>query len=256
MGPVQWRMTLPFTALVALWTWVQPFPWPALAQDGKPVYTAEFDRTISLLRAGKPAEALAAANQLVLARPERFEPYYYRAYAYLKLNKPLEAQRAVKLAATHAPEDQKRLVARLSEMVTFTRRDPGKHFLTMRPIFRAPIGSVRSYITGVVIDARGTKIRRAMDPKIRLPDGSKVWGSTYLDPEYVIGEGVVSYVHTLEEADRNTRCGRFPLVFKAVSAGAQDCDVVLSAEDVTKLLNADRNSGFLKANQVVVVIDD
>jgi len=260
MGRMTWRAFLVLGCAAALLCRGRQAACPAQAEprarDGMAGYSAEFDRAGSLLREGKPAQALEAADKMVLARPEHYEGYYFRAYAYYKLNKPKEANEAVQLAAAHVPEDQKLLVTRLGEMVNFTRTNRGKHFPTTRPFFRAPKGDVRSHITGVVIDARGLKVERAMDPKIRLSDDSEVWGTKFVDPDYVIAEGIVVYARTMEQAETNKRCGRFPLVFKAISAGKRDSDVVLGPEDAKKLLNAERNSGFLNTNQVVFVIDD
>ena len=218
-------------------------------------YPAALDRAMTLLRDGQPAQALEVADQMIKIRPERYEGYYCRAYACDKLGRTRDAALAVDAAAARVPDGQKRLVARLRESFTFTRMNRGKHFPTTRPVFRAPKGDVRSHVTGVVIDARGMNVERSMAPKIRLPDDSEVWGTKFVDPDYVIEEGIVVYAKTLEQAETNKRCGRFPLVFKAVAAGKQDSDVVLSPEDAKKLLSAEKNSGFLSANQVVFVID-
>ncbi|MFH1677165.1 MAG: hypothetical protein ABIC40_09090, partial [bacterium] len=52
--------------------------------------------------------------------------------------------------------------------------------------------------TSVVIDARGFDVIRAISPKIRKTDGSEVWGTINVTPEFANETGIVSYATDIE----------------------------------------------------------
>jgi hypothetical protein len=59
----------------------------------------------------------------------------------------------------------------------------------------------------------------------------------------------------MDEAKKNSRVGKNPLVLKAVkSFGNFKSDIVLKNEDVKTLLGADKNKSFLKEFKVVMVL--
>ncbi|MCC6443012.1 MAG: hypothetical protein IT210_06075, partial [Armatimonadetes bacterium] len=87
--------------------------------------------------------------------------------------------------------------------------------------------------TSAIIDTRGYGVLPCMSPKIRRPNGSEVWGTVKVDPNYVIEHGIVVYARNLDEARRNKRAGDNPLILRAIGrAGTSSlADPVLSNED-------------------------
>ncbi len=113
--------------------------------------------------------------------------------------------------------------------------------------------------TGLVVDCRGLNLRRSMAPKIRRADGSEVWGTVQVDPDFVIQHGIVVYVDSrqpdlLGSPEIVERIGNNPLVIRATGvAGAALTDPVITNEDAERLLEANRQHGFLNELRVVFV---
>lgn len=111
--------------------------------------------------------------------------------------------------------------------------------------------------TSVIIDTRGFKVERCMSPKIKRGDGSEVWGTVRVDPDYVIEHGIVIYAHSIAEARQLDRAGSNPLVIKATGEArtAIPSDAVVSDEDADRLLALNRRDGFLNRFNVIFVVD-
>lgn len=118
----------------------------------------------------------------------------------------------------------------------------------------APTGGPYS---SVIIDARGYKVARCMSPKILRQDGSEVWGTVRVDPDYVLEHGIVIYAHNLEQARQLDRCGRNPLVLRACGSAhtAIPSDAVLSDADAQRLMSCDSRDHFLNKFNVIFVVD-
>jgi catechol 2,3-dioxygenase-like lactoylglutathione lyase family enzyme len=113
-------------------------------------------------------------------------------------------------------------------------------------------------ITGVIIIARGFGIQRDMAPKIRRSDGTEVWGTKSVDPDYVLEHGIVAYAHSVDEARASARAGRSPLILNAVAAwkASPSTDPEIADVDAEMLLRFNQQAGFLDRNNVIFVIDD
>lgn len=126
-----------------------------------------------------------------------------------------------------------------------------------RPRALGPAQDAGEGYTSVIIDARGYNVARDMSPKIRREDGSEVWGTLNVDPDYVIAHGIVIYAHSIAEARQLGRAGRHPLVIRA--AGGSDspahADVVLSDRDADRLLRLNSRDGFMNQFHVIFVVD-
>lgn len=108
--------------------------------------------------------------------------------------------------------------------------------------------------TSVIIDCRDWPFRPSIGPRILRPDGSEVWGTVEVDPDFAIQEGIAVFTRSLEEAKAHPRAGRNPLILQAIGvSGPAWNDVILSEEDVRLLKVADSVSGFLKAFRVIFV---
>jgi hypothetical protein len=123
-----------------------------------------------------------------------------------------------------------------------------------------PSSAVEGY-TSLVVDATGLKLVRSMCPKIRRSDGSEIWGTlknlTDKDYDFLLDNGLVAYVSTLQEAFGNVRCGSKPLVVKALSTSTPThSDVVVSDDDAVRILNENSKSKFLEKFNVIFVGKD
>lgn len=111
--------------------------------------------------------------------------------------------------------------------------------------------------TGVIIDATGYKLQRAMSPKIRKSDGSVVWDGVTASPDTVVEKGIVSYATSMDSARKNKRAGSNPLIIRCIgrSGGSFSCDPVLSDGDAQILIYENGKSKFLDDLNVVVIKD-
>lgn len=110
--------------------------------------------------------------------------------------------------------------------------------------------------SGLIIDARGTKVTPAMSPKIYDPQGREVYGSAYVDRKWAESQGVVGYVKTIQAAEQNDRVKGNPAVIKAVEAkGANNADLVISQADADALRSIAQKQTFLRESRVMIVLD-
>ena len=111
--------------------------------------------------------------------------------------------------------------------------------------------------TSVIIDAQGLGVRKSMSPKILRPDGSEVWGTVRVDPDFLAEYGICAYARSRSEAFANRRAGDNPLVIRARSRGrsAAGSEVVISNSDADLLLAENARSGFLNEFRVIIIVD-
>ena len=111
--------------------------------------------------------------------------------------------------------------------------------------------------TSLVIDAQGLGVWKSMSPKIVRPDGSEVWGTLRVDPDFLAEYGICAYARSRSEAFANRRAGENPLVVRAKARGPSmtRSDVVISNSDAETLLSEDRRSGFLGEFRVIMIVD-
>lgn len=168
------------------------------------------------------------------------------------------------IARAFLPEVIERNRERAPEPPVETSRDPEP-----APVDPAPITPPRYNVpepetvptsgpySSVIIDARGYKLARCMSPKILRQDGSEVWGTVKVDPDYVLEHGIVIYAHNMEQAKQLDRCGRNPLVLRACGSArtAIPSDAVLSDSDAARLMACNGRDGFLNKFNVIFVVD-
>jgi hypothetical protein len=111
--------------------------------------------------------------------------------------------------------------------------------------------------TGLIIDASGYKITRAINPKIRRNDGSEVWGTVEASAAALQEKGIVAYATSMTKAKANARAGSNPLIIRAIGRAGKRFypDVVLSDSDAALLMSENGKSGFLDSFNVVFVKD-
>ncbi len=102
--------------------------------------------------------------------------------------------------------------------------------LAFTPVFSQGV------VTGLIIDAKDLSFIPSASPKILDEDGREIYGSGYMEKEWVEKQGIVGYARSLPEAQSNPRVAGNPLVVKAVRViGANSRDLVLSYEDARKI---------------------
>jgi len=110
--------------------------------------------------------------------------------------------------------------------------------------------------TGLIIDARGCHLACALNPRIRKPDGSEIWGS--LKPGMIdFSDGPVAYTDSIEAAKRDPRVGKNPLIVRAIGRAGSVifCDAVVSSLDADRILLEDKSTHFLSNMRVIIVVD-
>lgn len=120
----------------------------------------------------------------------------------------------------------------------------------------SPAIKLSAVYTGLIIDARGTGVQPAMSPKVYDENEKEVYGSAYVDREFVLRYGMAGYVKDLDQAKQNDRIKESPLVLKAVSSsGANHTDLVIANSDADALRQVAKNLNFLKEARVLIVLD-
>lgn len=109
--------------------------------------------------------------------------------------------------------------------------------------------------TGLVVDTRGLGMRPSMCPKIVDTNNRLV----YLDPkhsppwDYIQQYGIADFV---KREDQTQRAGETPVYVRALQVrGPSKDELVISVEDAERVLEAEKESGFLKKWRVVFLVD-
>ncbi len=128
---------------------------------------------------------------------------------------------------------------------------PLESIRTMAPVHVSP-----SVFTGLVIDARGLRIRPVMVPKILDEDAREVYGSAFVSREYAVQKGMSGYSKDLAAAQSNQRVADHPVTVKGLrTIGAEHSDVVISNTDAHRLRSASENLSFMRKCRVIIVVD-
>lgn len=109
--------------------------------------------------------------------------------------------------------------------------------------------------TGLLVDARGLKMRPGMSPVVIDTLERQVYPNPQNVPpvDYIQEYGIADFVKMEEQGKR---AGDNPVYVRPIAVrGAGRDIVVISAEDAERVLNADKESGFLKRWRVVFVVD-
>jgi hypothetical protein len=110
-------------------------------------------------------------------------------------------------------------------------------------------------VTGLIIDAQDLPFTPSAAPKIVDEEGREIYGSAYVDKEWLEKQGIVGYAKSLSEAKANSRVSGNPLVVKAIRvAGANNRDLILSNQDSRKIRELSKNLNFLDHAKVVIIV--
>jgi hypothetical protein len=103
-------------------------------------------------------------------------------------------------------------------------------------------------VTGVVIDASGLGLQRCMSPRVYDTNGRLVYGDKFTSTDFVIKNGMASYVHA-DNADSiatgTTRVGAKPLTVKAVGLTNHNYDIIVSVEDGNRMTESNKYNNYM-----------
>lgn len=110
-------------------------------------------------------------------------------------------------------------------------------------------------VTGLIVEAQHLSFIPSAAPKIMDEEGREVYGSAYVDKEWVEKQGIVGYAKSPSDARANSRVSGNPFVVKAIAVGgANNRDLVLSNEDARKIRELSKNLNFLDQAKVVIIV--
>lgn len=110
--------------------------------------------------------------------------------------------------------------------------------------------------TGLVVDARGFRVKPAMSPRILDEDGNEVYGSASVSREYAVQQGMAGYAKDLSAAKKNERVTDNPITVKGLRAASSgQTDIIISNEDATLIRSAAQESSFLEKCRVMIVLN-
>jgi hypothetical protein len=110
-------------------------------------------------------------------------------------------------------------------------------------------------VTGLIIDAQDLSFVPSAAPKIMDEEGREVYGSAYVDKEWVEKQGIVGYAKSPSDARANSRVSGNPFVVRALRVGgANNRDLILSNEDARKIRELSKNLNFLDQAKVVIIV--
>lgn len=110
--------------------------------------------------------------------------------------------------------------------------------------------------SGLVIDCKAVQLRPALAPKIFSKSGEEIYGSSNVNREFAVQQGMLGYLKSVETALSNARVAKNPHVIKAIGVkGSNKSDIIISDEDAAKIKQLDSKYNFLKECRVVAIIN-
>lgn len=128
------------------------------------------------------------------------------------------------------------------------------HLLTQ--FYPIPPGwPINETYTGLVIDAKGLGMRSSISPEVVDVRQRRIYPDPRRVPplDYIQEYGIADFVKMEEQSKR---AGKSPMYVKALAVqGAAKDRVVVSAEDAERIIEAEKESRFLKRWRVVFLVD-
>jgi hypothetical protein len=117
-----------------------------------------------------------------------------------------------------------------------------------------PLGAQQVY-TGLVIDASTLPFNPSASPKILDEDGREIYGSAFLDKQWVEKQGVVGYAKSVDEAKASGRVAQNPFVVKAIKVGGpNNGELTVAQEDARKIRDLAKSLNFLDRAKVIIIV--
>ncbi len=120
-----------------------------------------------------------------------------------------------------------------------------------------PAGTASGQVyTGLIVDARGLRVRPAMMPKMLNEGGKEVYGSASIIRDSAVREGMAGYMKDPAAAQANPRVADKPLTVKALKvSGDARVDIVISNADAAVIQGTAQNLSMLEKCRVVILVD-
>ncbi len=118
------------------------------------------------------------------------------------------------------------------------------------------LGELPAYsYTGLIIDAHGLDIRPTMSPKIFDEEGTEIYGTVEVCPEFVIEKGILGYANSIKEAIDEDIVGEHPLIVRALRLDDDPINgnLIISEEDGKLIITENMINGFLYDYKVAIV---
>ncbi|MCP4670642.1 MAG: hypothetical protein GY857_04995 [Desulfobacula sp.] len=113
-----------------------------------------------------------------------------------------------------------------------------------------------SSYTGLIIDARKLGIEPVLNPVIISEQGDEIYSAAFISREFAVQNGVCKYYCDLDQASKDDRIGRHPLIIKGLrNAGKQNTAIIVSMSDYLILEKITERHTFLKECRVIIVKD-
>lgn len=109
--------------------------------------------------------------------------------------------------------------------------------------------------TGLVIDTTGLNLQRCMSPKVIDETGREIYGTMYVDDNYLLNQGILSYASNNEMISKikngTSRAGSNPIIVRATGVANHGFNMIISKADGDRILAANQRDGFLQRCAVV-----
>lgn len=243
----------------------------------KPVTVGDFARVLSRFASfrkwegkleidtSRPGDMMSALRAVVsLTRlalpPERFsqQPYAEGALALLPpwarsyVHQALQQGyiRDIQEASPHQVLKRRQLAALLARLAP---PPPTARIASLQPSSMTSVTT--SAWTGLVIDARGLGMRASMSPVVMDTNGKQIYPDPNNVPplDYIQEYGIADFVKMEEQSQR---AGDNPVYVRPIQVKGVGRDtVVVTTADAERILEAEKQSGFLKRWRVVFLVD-
>ena len=174
----------------------------------------------------------------------------YRLIVSARLTGPNSILEAVTPTKEETGEKTEKVVATKSEptpVAVESKPDP------FAPGMPAPEGAEYS---SLIVDCRGLNMGSCMSPKIYDEDGSEVYGTMKIAPEYVIETGIASFPRSMKEARGCPRAGNRPLIVRAHRVADENrYYAVISRSDAERARAANQSSHYFERTAIALLLD-
>ena len=110
--------------------------------------------------------------------------------------------------------------------------------------------------TGLVVDARGLSVRPAMNPRILDEEGMELYGTTVVDREFAIRQGMAGYAKAPERAMANPRVAGNPMLVTATGvSGRARTDLIIPKDTADAIRAQQESGGYLGQARVMILLD-
>jgi hypothetical protein len=109
--------------------------------------------------------------------------------------------------------------------------------------------------TGLVVDARHLNLKKALFPKIQSDRGLDVYSPVYVKEGYAIETGYIVYRTDADAKNWEKRTGKNPFFIVGLGvSGKNQTDIILPADEVTKLLSHPETRKNLMRCRVMILV--